>query len=245
MIRYTDGPVDVLSLDEQPYMFYPNLGTYFGIPDAFGYHNLVPKSRFELLSEIQDEMVIERRGIVELTPPVDLMDERLFNLGVRYVITETEIDSLIPTIEGEGFRIYDLYDQVKRYAPPRRVTIIPSVETVESGDRIDLRRLDPPLIHIDEPGCFVVETNYEFDGLLVFNEGYASGWEVEVDGEDREMVVHERFSMGVNIDSDSHMIKFQYYMPGWKEGMSITILGLLAWILIGTFIAPSKKGMSP
>ncbi len=242
VIRYTDGPVDVLSLDEQPYMFYPNLGTYFGIPDAFGYHNLVPKSRFELLREIQDEMVIERRGIVELTPPVDLMDERLFNLGVRYVITETEIESLTPTVEGEGFRIYDLYDQVKRYTPSLRASIIPSEDSGDSGNRIDIRRLDLPVIHIDEPGLFVVETNYEFDGLLVFNEGYASGWEVEVDGDDREIVVHERFSMGVNIDSDSHMVKFQYYMPGWKEGMSITILGLLAWILIGTFIAPSKKG---
>ncbi|MCX6645200.1 MAG: YfhO family protein, partial [bacterium] len=227
MIRYSNAPVDAMSIPDQSYTFYPNLGTYFEIPDAFGYHNLAPRMRFQLLREIQPEMVIERRGIVAFTPPVDLSDQRLFNLGVRYVLSDSAIEGLVPLNDNVNFPVYDLYGQVKRLTPPTRVTIIPSVETLENMERINLRRLTPPEIFLDKPGYFVAVADYEFSGLLVLNEGYAPGWLVKVDGERRELKVHEDFSMGVDIESGRHVVEFRYRMPGWKEGMTVTVTSLL------------------
>jgi hypothetical protein len=240
IIRYSNGPVDAMSIPDQSYTFYPNLGTYFEIPDAFGYHNLAPRSRFELLREIQPEMVIERRGIVAFTPPVDLSDQRLFNLGVRYVLSDSAIEGLIPLNENVDFPVYDLYGQVKRPTPPLRVRIIPSVETLESGETINIRRLPMPEIHLDEPGRFVAVADYEFPGLLVFNEGFAPGWSVNVDGDKCELKTYENFAMGVDIESGEHVVEFRYSMPGWKEGMTVTVTSLLIWIVIGVLIIPEK-----
>lgn len=241
IIRYSNGPVHVYSLAEQPYTFYPNLCTYYGIPDAFGYHNLAPKSRFDLLRGVQEEMVVKRRGIVSFTPPVDPYDPILFNMGVRYILADSEIEGLTVNQENEAFLVYDLYNQPKRRLAPSRSSIIPSTETTDSGENIEIRRLPPPEIHTDEPGYFVVETSYDFPGFLVFNEGFAPGWSVKVDGEEGELAVHEGFSMGVDIDSGNHVVEYRYRMPGWKEGMSLTVLSLLIWINIGVFITPGKK----
>ena len=241
IIRYSNDPVNVLSTTNQPYTFYPNLGTYFGIPDAFGYHNLAPKSRLDLLRGIQDEMVLKSRGIAVFTPPADLSNPILFNMGVRYVLADSEIEGLIAKIESESFMIYDLYDQPNQSSPPLRASIIPSIETNFSGEWIDIGMLPTPVIHLDEPGHFVAETDYEFPGLLVYNEGNAPGWEVKVDGERRELIIHEGFSMAVNLENGMHTIEFQYRMPGLKEGMAVSVTSLLIWIVIGVFITQARK----
>lgn len=241
IIRYSNTPVNVLSSVNQPFLFYPNLGTYFEIPDAFGYHNLAPKLRFDYLRNIQEEMVIKRRGIAFFTAPTDLYDHRLFDMGVRYVITDSEIDGLVPIIESENFLVYDLYDQPGHNTPPQRVSVIPSVETNDSGIAINPEDIKQPVILVDEPGRCIVETDCEFPGLLIFNEGYANGWTVIVDGENREPEIHENYSMAVDIESGPHTIEFRYRMPGWKEGMAITVTSLILWVIIGIMIIPGKK----
>ncbi len=237
IIRYANNSANPASLEDQPYNFYPNLGTFFGIPDAFGYHNLVPKSRFDLLRDIQEESVIKRRGIAFFTPPVDLYDRRLFDMGIRYVLSDSSIEGLIPKSESDNFFVYDLYDQPGYTAqPPTRLSIIPSDEAyVESGSN-DPNLLSQPEIRLDEPGFFAAETRYDFPGLLVLNEGYAPGWTVEVDGEAREMKVHGNFAMAVEIGSGEHTVEFRYLMPGLKEGMSVAMISIFAWVVIGIFI---------
>ncbi|MCX6647044.1 MAG: YfhO family protein, partial [bacterium] len=241
IIRYSNDPVNVLSLSDQPFIFYPNLGTYFRIPDAFGYHNLAPKSRFDYLRGIQDEMVIKRRGIAFFTPPTDLYDQRLFNMGVRYVLAGSELDGLVPIIDSEHFLVYDLYDQPGHNTPPRRVSIIPLPETSDSGGGIIPEVLSVPEIKLDEPGRFIAETDSESPGLLIFNEGYADGWSVKVDDENQELRIYENFSMAVDIESGRHVVEFRYRMPGWKEGMTVTVTSLLLWIVIGVLIIPENK----
>jgi len=112
IIRYHDGPINVMSMSDQPYTFYPNLGTYFGIPDAFGYHNLVPKERFEELRSIETGAVIERRGIVAFTERESLDDPRLKDMGIRYVLSDSQIDGLELLWSTENFYIHDLGHKV-------------------------------------------------------------------------------------------------------------------------------------
>ncbi|MCX6647043.1 MAG: YfhO family protein [bacterium] len=245
IIRYSSGPVNVMSITDQPYIFLPNIGTYFGIPDAFGYHNLAPKSRLELIREIQPETIIKRRLIAFFTPPVDLYDQRLFNMGVRYVLTDSEIEGFVPEIESDRFLVYDLYDQPGHDSPPLRVSVIPSIETNDSGGRINPEVLSIPEIKLDEPGHFITETNSESPGLLIFNEGYANGWTVKVDGKNRELKIHENFSIAVEIEGGRHTVEFQYFMPGWKSGMAITSASLLLWVALGIFITFRRKTSPP
>jgi len=107
MIRYSTYPVNVMSLTGQPYTFYPNLGTYFGIPDAFGYFNLAPASRLDYLRNIQPDVVIERRGIVAFTQPVDPFDERLAEIGVRYILSDGPLENAEPILAENNIWIYE------------------------------------------------------------------------------------------------------------------------------------------
>ena len=241
MIRYSGGPVNPMSINDQRYTFYPNLGTYYGIPDAFGYFNLAPKSRFDLLREIQPEMVVERRGIIAFTESVDLYDQRLFTMGVRYVLSDSAIEGLVALSESGGIYVYDLYGQEKRLTPPMRVSIIPSAETSESGERIIIRRLEPVEIYLDEPGRIVVVSEYNFPCTLIFNEGYSPGWSVMVNDEKEDLTVPDGFSMGIDVGSGRNIVEFRYNLPGWKEGMTITVTSILLWIIIGVLITPEKK----
>jgi hypothetical protein len=235
IVRYSSGPVNVMSVTDQPYIFLPNIGTYFGIPDAFGYHNLAPRSRLELIREIQPETIIKRRLIAFFTPPVDLYDPRLFTMGVRYVITDSEIEGLVRKIESERFLVYDLYDQPGHDSPPHRVSFLRSSASLNPGEEINSIGQSVPVIMLDEPGHFIAETNYEYPGLLVFNEGYANGWTMEVDGVFRDYIVFDNFSMSIRLDGGGHRIEFRYYMPGWKEGMAVTSASLLLWIALGVW----------
>jgi hypothetical protein len=106
MIRYSTYPVNVMSLTGQPYTFYPNLGTYFEIPDAFGYFNLAPASRLDYLRNIQPDAVVERRGIVAFTPPVDPFDERLAEIGVRYILANGSLENAEPVFVENNIWVY-------------------------------------------------------------------------------------------------------------------------------------------
>jgi len=107
MIRYSTSPVNVMSLSGQPYTFYPNLGTYFGIPDAFGYFNLAPASRLDYLRNIQPDAVVERRGIVAFTQPVDPFDERLAEIGVRFILANGPLENHEPVFAANNIWIYE------------------------------------------------------------------------------------------------------------------------------------------
>jgi len=108
IIRYHDGPINVMSMTDQPYTFYPNLGTYFGIPDAFGYFNLAPKEKLDELRALQPDAVIEKRGIVAFTKREVLDAPRLREMGVKYVLSDAKIDGLEQLYAGEKFYIYKL-----------------------------------------------------------------------------------------------------------------------------------------
>jgi hypothetical protein len=250
MIRYHPESVNVMSIDNQPYTFYPNLGTHFEIPDGFGYHNLAPKSRLEYFREIEPDAVVENRGIVAFTPPVDPFDYRLEVIGARYILTVEPIENLVPIYSGEGLMVYENPDAW------RRVEFMPESDYDDnsSGDwtqiepwQSELRLMDPswPVVALDEPVHIVIESesDYVVKGRLIVNEGYLSGWKGSVDGEHLEIFEVNGILMGLHLPDSWKRVELIYEMPGLLLGWEITILSGLIWVISGFAIV--KKGKRP
>ena len=212
MIRYSENPVNVMSLSNQPYTFYPNLGTYFEIPDAFGYFNLAPKSRFDFLRKIQSEAIIERRGIVAFTPPVDLDDKRLDFIGARYILSDSKIEGRTALWESEKLYIYE------------RPNALPRAFTVDDpSDLSDMKRVE---ILTDEPGHAVIRVGSEAGRILIFNEGYSRGWSAKV-GRGSVPITNFDGLMLLGLGEGESVVDLQYMMPGLNEG----------WIISGMTVA--------
>lgn len=110
IIRWDPGPINVMSITDQPYLFYPNLGTYFQIPDMFGYFNLAPKAKMETLRSIEPDAVIENRGIVCFTKRETLENPVLDQLGVKYLLTRVQVPGESKwklVYQKVGFNIYE------------------------------------------------------------------------------------------------------------------------------------------
>ncbi len=236
MIRWHPEPVNVMLLDQQPYCFYPNLGTYFGIPDAFGYHNLAPKSRFDYLCKIQDEAILGHRGIPTYTDPVDPFDPVLERVGVRYILTIEPLSDHEPVYRGEGLYVYENPD-----AWPR-VAVVP-LDAIEHEPTSEWSLTELPDNHaesedfaeivVDEPGHQVIRSGPESAGdrRLIINEGYSKGWRATVDGEELGVNRVNGILMGVTLPPGEHEVKLRYRIPGLLEGWIISCAAILFWVL--------------
>ncbi|HDS30424.1 MAG TPA: hypothetical protein ENN67_05200 [Firmicutes bacterium] len=252
IIRYHNEPVNVLSIDKQPYTFYPNLGTFFEIPDAFGYHNLAPKSRFDYFREIQNEAVVERRGIVCFTPTVDPFDRRLAMTGARYILSVEPVENLAPVYESDGLIIY-----MNPYAW-RRVEFMPESEYAEKsyGEwtqqnvwMSELRMMNPdwPRIEVDKPGYIVInsDSDYVAEGRLIINEAFSPGWSASVDGEPVEIDLVNGLLMGIRLPESWNRIELKYEMPGLKIGWIITCTFIIIWLFLSVLITLKRPRRHP
>jgi len=228
VIRHSGGPVNVMSLTDQPYTFYPNLGTYFGIPDAFGYHNLAPKSRFDFLRELQNDAVIEHRGIVAFTEPIEsiINSENFDLLAARYVLSDVEINSLDPVYSQDNFYVYDTnVESISRFKIAGEGYHLPPNESPDWASE--------PVIITDDPGHAIAEVSTDRNAVLYFYEGYATGWTASMDGNPSDIGTIDGMVMFVDVPPGDHTIEFRYVMPGLKAGWSVTLSSLLIWIIFG------------
>ena len=171
VIRYSPEPFNVMSIDNQPYFFYPNLGTYFEIPDAFGYHNLAPGVSFDFLRAVQGSAVIERRGIVAFTGdpeseqlPWHETGDNYYNTafnnliarGVRYVITDKVIPGYRPLVSNANFYVYkDILGAyinsagIPESRAAQRVYTVPYVFEGTESDETSLAPVQPGMQYSD------------------------------------------------------------------------------------------------
>ncbi len=243
IIRYSENPVNVMSLTDQPYTFYPNLGTYFHIPDAFGYHNLAPKSRLDYLREIQEDAVIERRGIVAFTDDMNLNDPRFGVPGIRWVLSDYEIAGNTPVIEGKGIYVYKIDGSIPICISPR-VYYVSNWRFRGYSDEVFEPSLRDPYRHIDfsdDPGRITVDINLQSEeGLIALTEGHSAGWSAYLDGEPTFLNVEHLNLMVVRVPSGRHTVEFRYITPGLKVGWIITAFSLFIWLLAGAFITSRR-----
>lgn len=218
IIRYTPEPFNVMSVENQPYLFYPNLGTYFEIPDSFGYHNLAPALRFNQLRDIQRDAVIENRGIVSFTGNIDFKSLRTRLPGARYILTDTTLDDLPLVLESDAFNVYEIPDALPR-----------AFNTSDSGN---LAEISDAEIVLDDPGHAIIRSNSNNGKVLFFNEGYANGWTAEV-GRGEVPITESHGIMMVGLGEGEGVVEFKYRMPGLAEGILIATLSFLLTAIFG------------
>ena len=80
-------------------------------------------------------------------------------------------------------------------------------------------------------------TNATEDGILQLNTMYSKGWKVYVDGKEVETFTSNKYFLGINISKGKHEIYLKYHTPYLKEGLIISIGGIIIFI----FIAYKKR----
>lgn len=121
------------------------------------------------------------------------------------------------------------YDQINVYAVPMNVYKA-SVEK--------LRQTSFNLTKIDD---ISIEGNIENQkaGILQFSTPYTTGWKAYVDGKETEIINVNIAFIGIALESGKHEIVLKYETPYLKEGIMVTIAGLI--LATGIIIFEKKK----
>ena len=77
--------------------------------------------------------------------------------------------------------------------------------------------------------------------LLYTSIPYDEGWILKVDGKDCEYIKILNGFIGVELEEGQHNIEFKYKLPGFKVGLSISIISLIALGCIGIYNYKKKK----
>lgn len=77
--------------------------------------------------------------------------------------------------------------------------------------------------------------------LLYTSIPYDEGWTLKVDGKDCEYIKILNGFIGVDLEEGQHTIEFKYKLPGFKVGLSISIISLIALVCIGIYNYKKKK----
>ena len=77
--------------------------------------------------------------------------------------------------------------------------------------------------------------------LLYTSIPYDEGWTLKVDGKDCEYIKILNGFIGVELEEGQHNIEFKYKLPGFKVGLSISIISLIALVCIGIYNYKKKK----
>ena len=77
--------------------------------------------------------------------------------------------------------------------------------------------------------------------LLCTSIPYDEGWILKVDGKDCEYIKILNGFIGVELEEGQHNIEFKYKLPGFKVGLSISIISLIILVCIGIYNYKKKR----
>ena len=78
-----------------------------------------------------------------------------------------------------------------------------------------------------------LEASLNSTGGTVFTTiPYDEGWQVTVDGENVNCYAWEKTFLAFDVTEGSHEVKFTYIPPGFQEGCTISLVGILVTILL-------------
>ena len=78
------------------------------------------------------------------------------------------------------------------------------------------RRPDQQRLQVEAP----------FAGILVLAQSWDPGWRVEVDGQEREVLVVDHALMGVTLPAGQHEVVFRYLPPGFSGSLPVALAAL-------------------
>ena len=74
---------------------------------------------------------------------------------------------------------------------------------------------------------FEAKSNENEDSVICVALPYSDGWKAYVDGKETQIQKCNGMWIGVNVDKGKHQIVLKYRTPGLKEGIAISMLGLI------------------
>lgn len=77
--------------------------------------------------------------------------------------------------------------------------------------------------------------------LLYTSIPYDEGWTLKVDGKDHDYIKILNGFIGVDLEEGQHTIEFKYKLPGFKVGLSISIISLIILVCIGIYNYKKKR----
>lgn len=83
--------------------------------------------------------------------------------------------------------------------------------------------------------------NLKEDKIFCLSIPYTSGWSCYVDGEKRELLRANTWSMALPLSSGHHTIELKYSTPGLKLGAVVTLLGVIFTIILSIKYAKKYK----
>ncbi len=88
------------------------------------------------------------------------------------------------------------------------------------------------------------KVNAETNGILQFQTMYNDGWKVYVDGQEVETLKSNKYFLGIEIEQGEHEIYMQYHTPYLKEGLIVSIVGLVTFISLCIYNNKKQKKYS-
>ena len=83
--------------------------------------------------------------------------------------------------------------------------------------------------------------NKQEDGIVLFSIPYDEGWTVLLDGEEVEKLEIADGLLGIEVSEGLHSLELSYVSPGFKEGLCLSLAGILVLIGVSVAINYGKK----
>ena len=235
---------------------------------ALTYSNLLPNTGVFHGMDYMQEMAALRRwpyvvfvGVASKLPPEKLY-RLLGALNVKYVVSFKELPHGLPLVQ--HFPEYPswLY-RIDRVIP--RVYIVPKV-IVEQGlennlDRLSSAEFDPfRQVILEKPLSISVKKDFQAEakilrymnnqvtvqaslngsGVLVLADSFYPGWQVYVDGKEKEILRANFFFRAVPLSAGEHVVEFRYQPRSFMMGLYISLAFLAAVSIWSVFLFVRK-----
>lgn len=191
--------------------YYDTQGVYdifkskYTIPCGYAYETYCTPA--ELKTVVQMKMNAKDNNL-------DISDETGYtgsptNLMLHSVVLDKEaIEEYAPLLEHEALNIEEL--TFEQYL----------------SDMDDRTRLGVDSFEITKTG-FKSRTSFDADRFVVYSVAYEDGWSAEIDGEPVKLDNANYAFIGLRVPAGEHEIVFTYTAPLLKEGIIVTIAGVL------------------
>ncbi len=234
--------------------FNANVGMFYHFQDVRGYDSIIPRQYVNYMRAIEPQGQLLYNRISPFYNPASLQKPLTDLLGVKYVLTELQID--LPGWQ----KVYDGEIRVYRssHVLPRAFGMV-CRGTSDAPNGFSIAALDPRsqvLLQLKSgenllTGCRMVEANVESynpnssvvsvrmpdKGVLLFNDAYFPGWkayELREGEDDKEIPLYlaDGNFRGVMLDAGEHRIRFKYTPMSAKLGLFSSFLAGMGLLLL-------------
>ncbi len=149
-----------------------------------------------------------------------VFNDKDINYNIKYPIKLKKNDKVLLTINPpETFKDYDYHFYIIDYNVYKNFV-----------KNINNNKLE--ITNYKSDSNFTGKINVTNDGILYTNISNDKGWTIKVDGKKVKIIPLLDGFIGLNLNKGEHTIEFNYNPPGLKEGLIISSISLLTFVLL-------------